>query len=225
MSPTIETTKISARILAPMMVNLEKQLSQAFLKRDAFLDHVLFTEVDHIRRDLEGKKMSFKANRHIANRLNRMDKRDLRPMSIKVRKSTAEALRSVVDDHNLVRDALINRVLMLLRASDRVLKYLELPPYVNSRNIKGVEDMPCGPLRIITETMWDPFYYMRAACEETHECGLYDLPLPKELWGFSCYLSDEDVPNTGAYKRKAMLDDAEMKMWESLGAAEGDSHA
>jgi len=197
-----EITKISAAFYTPMFVSFEKQLNEAFIKRDAFLDHVIESEIPHIRADLKGKRNSAKAKRHIASELRKMGKGDARtPVSIKVRHSTAEALRALEDAHNLVRDALLNRMVMLLRASDKLLSVLELPPRISALTREGHEDMPVGPIRAIVETMADPFYYMRAACEMEHGCGLYALALPEQVQAFSCYLPDEAVPGTSANKR------------------------
>lgn len=90
---------------------------------------------------------------------------------------------------------------MLLRASDKLLSVLDLPSRVTMLTREGHEDMPVGPVRALVETMADPFYYMRSACETKHKCGLYALALPEQLHGFSCFLPDEAVPGTSANKR------------------------
>lgn len=197
-----EITKISAAFYAPMFTSFERQLDEAFIKRDAFLDHVIASEIPHIRSDLKGKRNSIKAKRYIGDQLRKIGGGDARtPVSIKVRHSTAQALRELEETHNLVRDAVLNRIITMLRASDKLLSVLELPPRISALMWEGYEDMPVGPIRAVVETLADPFYYMRAACEMEHRCGIYALPLPEQLHGLSCYMSDGEVPGTSANKR------------------------
>ncbi len=214
-----EITKISAAFYTPMFVSFERQLEEAFIKRDAFLDHVIASEIQHISADLKGKRNSIKAKRHIASELRKVGGGDSRtPVSIKVRYSTAEALRELESAHGVVRDALLNRLIMLLRASDKMLSVLELPSRISALTREGHQDLPVGPIRALVETVADPFYYLRAACEAEHGCGLYALPLPGGLIGLSCYLSDDSVPGTSANRR--LTRDAD-RMREELDAFEG----
>lgn len=213
-----EITKISAAFYTPMFVSFERQLEEAFIKRDAFLDHVITNEIQHMRSDLKGKRNSIKAKRHIASELRKVGGGDARtPVSIKVRRSTAQALRELESTHELVRDALLNRMIMMLRASDKVLSVLELPSRISALTREGHDDLPVGPIRALVETVADPFYYMRAACEAEHGCGLYALQLPEQLSGLSCYLPDNSVPGTSANKRLARDTD---RMLEELASFE-----
>jgi len=217
--PTVKAqqlTKLSVHFFEPMYVDFDRQMDEALLRRDAFLDRVISREIEHIRYDLEGKRNSAKANRYIAGKLKSLGGNNAPPLkqvSIAVRHSTAEALRMVVEEHNLVRDALVNWIVTLLRSSDQLLKSLGLPTHVGSFRGDGTQDMPTSPIRAIMETQWDPFYYLRAACHDRNECGLYALPLDEKLLGFSCYLPDEDVPKTADYKVKQAIEAELMRDW------------
>jgi hypothetical protein len=209
-------TKISVHFFAPMYLDFDQQMEEALLRRDAFLDRVISREVEHIHSDLEGKVNSPNANRYIAGKLKSLGGRNappLRQVSIAVRHSTADALRKVVEEHNLVRDALINWIVTLLRSSDQLLKSLDLPNTVNASLRYGTQDMPSSPIKAIMETQWDPFHYLRSSCQARHDCGLYSLPLPEQLHGFSCYLPDEEVPKTAAHKEKLAKEAELMKDW------------
>lgn len=198
-------TKLTARLFAPLYADFDKQMSAALLRRDAFLDQVFAGEIRHLREDLEGKRQSNQAHRHVAGLLKSLGGKDAPPLtqvSITVRVSTAEALRSVVKDHNVVRDSLINWILVLLRSNDSVLDALDLPKRVSWGRRDGTQDMPTSPLKAIEETQHDPFYYLRAACWERHGTGLYNMELPKRFWAFSCFLGDEWVPGTDAFARR-----------------------
>jgi hypothetical protein len=209
-------TKLSVHFFEPMYVDFDRQMEEALLRRDAFLDRVIAREIEHIRYDLEGKRNSAKANRYIAGKLKSLGGNNAPPLkqvSIAVRHSTADALRAVVEEHNLVRDALINWIVTLLRSSDQLLRSLELPSHVGSFRGDGTQDMPTSPIKAIMETQWDPFYYLRVSCQNRHGCGLYALPLFGQLHGFSCYLPDEDVPKTADFKAKQAKEAELMKDW------------
>lgn len=196
-------TKLTAKVFAPMYADFDRQLSAALLRRDAFLDRMISQEVPHLREDLKGKRLSPEANRHISHSLKRLGGRNAQPLrqvSIAVRHETAEALRAVVEEHNLVRDAFLNRLIALLRSSDKFLKALGLPNHIRRNRSDGTEDMPTSPLRAMEEVLRDPFYYLRAAIQTHYGCGLHALEFPVELTGLYCHLDDDQVPGTSAYK-------------------------
>ena len=198
-------TKLTARLYAPLYADFDKQMSAALLRRDAFLDQVIAGEIPHIRDDLAGKRQSNAARQYVAGLLKSLGGKSappLKQMSITVRHSTAEALRSVVEDHNLVRDSLINWIVVLLRSNDSVLDELDLPTRVSWSRRDGTQDMPTSPLKAIEETQLDPFYYLRAASHERHGVGLYGMGLPMRFWAFSCHLNDEWVPTTVAFAER-----------------------
>ena len=196
-------TKLTAKIWAPLYAGLDQQISNALLRRDAFLDRMISQEIPYLREDLEGKQLSPEANRHISHSLKRLG---LRQVSIAVRPETADALRGAVETHNLVRDAFINRLIALLRSSDRFLQALGLPDRIRWGRGDGTEDMPTSPLRAIEETLGDPLYYIRAACQTRYDCGLHLLEFPVQLMGLYCHLDDDQVPGTIAYKEREEAD-------------------
>ncbi len=63
-----------------------------------------------------------------------------------------------------------------------------------------------SPLSAIEETLDDPFYYLRAACKARYSCGLYLLEFPVEYMGLYCYLDDDQVPGTLAYRDREKID-------------------
>ena len=62
-------TKLTAKLFEPMYKRFDSQLSSALLRRDAFLDRMIWQEIPHIREDLKGKKLSTNANRYISHSL------------------------------------------------------------------------------------------------------------------------------------------------------------
>ena len=206
--PTL--TKMTAKINPTIYWAFTRQVREALLLRDAFLDRVIANEIQHIKSDLKGLKMSDEAKRYVSSKLiGKSGKKDqLHQVSITVRTTTAAALREVVNEHNLYRDSLINWIIILLRSTNPLLNLLDLPNSVSS--VRGTDDMPTSPLQAIEAAQWDPFYYLRTACEQRHGCGLYSMPHTRDLpqlHAYSCYLPDEIVPKTDAYQERIKRDE------------------
>ena len=203
-------TKITVKIYEPLLRDFDRQLDKLFIKRDAFLNAMIQEEVQHLANDMEGKRLTLSAKRYIAGELKRMG---TTPVNVVVDKATADALNSVVDASNLVRDAFMNRLIMLLRSSGALLKYLELPEFITGSEFDScVEPMPTSPMKALEAVHADPLFYLRVACEERHKTGLYLLDLPPKLAGFTCYMDESMVPGTKAYEQmqrdtQAMLDE------------------
>lgn len=53
---------------------------------------------------------------------------------------------------------------------------------------------------------------MRFHIENNFELGVYRAPLPRSLDWAACYLADEDIPGTAAYRRQQKLGDAMLAM-------------
>jgi hypothetical protein len=196
------TTKITAKVYKPLWMNFMQQADALFLKRDAFLNHMIRIETPHLARELKDKKLSSKARRYLSGELKRMG---TETVNIVVEQETADALKQVVDSANLVRDGFINRLLMLLRSSDALLRSLNMP--ITLDGMQGLEGMPVSPLKAMEAVRDDPFYFIRSELETEDWGGLYTLYIRPPLTGLSCYLDDEHVPGTEAFKEdQAMLD-------------------
>lgn len=195
-------TKITAKIFLPLIKNFNEQLSALHIKRDSFLNSMLQSEIKYLAAEMEGKKLSKNAKKYIAGELKRMGKDRLETVNIVVDKDVADALNKIVESSNLVRDAFINRLILLLRSSDEFLNLMELPTSLTASEFDAAEYMPCSPLKTIESVMSNPLYYLRIASEERFGKGLYELELPSALMGFSCYIEDDLVPGTVAYKEQ-----------------------
>lgn len=212
----MDTTKITAKVYEPLWINFTKEAASLFLTRDPFLNHIIRVETPRLAEEMGNLKSSAKAKRYIAGRLKSMGKKGRpRQVSIVVEKGTALALNKVVLEGNIVRDAFINRLLMLLRSTDAFLNHFELPLDVSDPTLEGIGPTPTSPFRAMEQVRDDPLIYLREAVKETAEVGLHLLPMPSALHGFSCYMPDEMVPGTHDWNRgKVILD--------SLSAAIGD---
>lgn len=212
-------TKITAKIYKHLLKDFSLQIDALFLKRDAFLNSMIQGEIQHLAQDMEGKRSSTKANRYISGQLKNMGATQV---NIVVDQSTADALNSIVANSNMVRDAFINRLLLLLRASPILLQYLELPEFVNGSSFDScIEPMPTSPLRAMKDIQSDPLYYLRVGAEERLGMGLYLIPMPPKFIGFSCYLDDSDVPGTEEYQKAQ--DESEKSLNDMMLALEADA--
>lgn len=179
------------------------QASALFLNRGPFLAHVLSRELPHLHEDLQGLSLSRKARRYVAGMVGR--EVPLQPnVNIEVTAETVQLMRALVDEHNLVRDAFFCRLLVLLRGSDKLLKHLDIPRYATDYGTNVMlEEMPSSPLKAMEAVRDDPLYYMREHVKQVHGEGLYRVLLP--FPSLHCYVDDEHVEGTGAYKERARL--------------------
>lgn len=205
-------TKMTVKIVETQFVDFERRIDRCFLKRDAFLNDVLKTEAKNLAADLKGLRQSPRARSYVSGELKRLGTRSV---NIVVEKSTADALNAVIEKHNVSRDAFFNRLILFLRSSDALLDYLELPKRTDDRVFRrlSIPQSPTSPMDAIGEVLMDPMFYLRNACEEMHEMGLYRLPMPRRLIGYNCYLPDADVPGTDEYERRRK---EELEFWGDL---------
>jgi hypothetical protein len=165
-----QTTKMTVKIYEPLLKDFNCQIDSLFIKRDAFLSAMIEREVGNLARDMEGKWLTPNAKRYIAGELKRMG---TTTVNVVVDKTTVDKLNAVVKASNMVRDAFMNRLVMLLRSSGRMLNYLELPHFINGSEFDAcVEPMPTSPMQAIESVHADPLYYLRVACDERHKIYL-----------------------------------------------------
>jgi len=198
---------ISFRVSPKLWQDFTVQANALFLNRGPFLDHMLSIELPYLQEDLKGLKLSLRAKRYISGAIKK--EVPLSPnVNFEVSTETAELLRSIVRDHNLVRDAFFWRLLVLLRGSNHLLNYLEIPLNATDRGLNmHLEDMPASPLKAMTAVCENPLFYMRHHVQHVHGCGLYivDLQVP----ALHCYIADEQVVGTRANKKRT-------KLWQML---------
>jgi hypothetical protein len=203
---------ISFNVPSKIWTGFRTQTDALFLSRAPFLDHMIASELPHLREDLDGLKLSLRAKRHIAGQMKRQG---VISVNIEVRPQTAAALREAAQAHNLVRDAFIARLLVFLRSSDALLKHLDVPR--TARNPQGgwvLEEMPSSPLKAMEAVRDDPLFYVRNHILEAWEVGVYRVPLPRNLDWAACYLDDEEIPGTTAYRRQKKLGEELLAMFE-----------
>lgn len=198
------TRRITVKVHERLWDGFVKQTEALFLKRDAFLNHMIRLETPYLASEMKGKHLSPEARRYIASEFKKL--RPV-PVNIVLDEDVAKALDQVVSEGNLVRDGFINRLIMWLRSHDTQLKRHSIPTTLDSLGFgsssRGLEGMPVSPLKAMEAVRDDPFYYIRDQLDEQGG-GLYTSYLPSNLTGLNCYLDDEFVPGTDAYKANAL---------------------
>ena len=190
-------TKITLKIYEPLLSAFNKKVEGSFLKRDAFLNHMIKSEVGHLENEMEGLRQSDAARLYISRKLKRLGTKTI---NVTVEKETARNLQKVVKQSNMVRDAFANRLILFLLSPDWLLEELDLPVYTTDEALRNSEGMPTSPLNGIDSILSDPLYYLRVAVNEYYNGKFYLLDLRPELEGFSCYKNDKYVPGTDEYK-------------------------
>ena len=195
-------TKITARIDQDLWDGFSEQMDELFIKKGAFLDFVIRTELPHLERDLAGVTLSSKAKRFVANKLGA---RRPATVSIEIRKETSEALNEIAKRHNIVRDAFVNRLIIFLRGSDKLLRLIGAPQSIDASSFSNLESLPTAPLRSMKCLYDDPLYYLRSFLRQSDRGGVYEVDLGLDHAWAACVIDDESVPGTRKHKERVSL--------------------
>ena len=196
-------TAISFKVPNKLWEDFRKQTDELFISRAPFLDYMVRRELRNLQEELAGLTLSRKAKRYIGGELKRLDTTSV---NIEVEPATAESLRAVIREHNLVRDAFVCRLIIFLRSSNALLDHLEVPRLAKSRWPDVVSDyMPSSPLRAMEAVRDDPLFFIRKYLQASSQCGIYRVPLPASLDWAACYLDDENVPGTSARRQQEKM--------------------
>ena len=218
----METTKITVKVWVPLLTSFSKRVCECFLKRDALLNKVIAGELEHLRTDLEGNRLSAIAKRYVSNEFNRLETKTI---NVVVDKSTSQELKKIAEENNLVRDAFINRLMLFLVAPDDLLSYLDLPTHIDSSIWGDWDTMPTTAMGGIKSIISDPFFFLRETLKDEKMEPIYRLEIPKigakNMIGLSCFLEDDQVPDTEAYKQRLALEKEKFSLFD-LPIGEGD---
>lgn len=117
---TENKTKVLVNVYEPVIAIMKHKLDAACLKRDAYLDKALHIEAGFLREEVTTPN-SDKAKSYIADNLKQIK---LKQLNLLLSTETVELINEVCKEKNIPRDAFINRVFLLLIASDNVLMAL-----------------------------------------------------------------------------------------------------
>lgn len=189
---TKDVTKITAKIWRQTIEKLENKLDAACLRRDSYLSRVLDVELPRLDCEI-CLRNSPDANRFVAGHLESLGERKLVTFSLDP--DVAERLNEICGRKLIVRDAFLNRVLLLLAASPKLINSLffkclgmDLHTFILDRQETG------SPAETRSSIVWgdrgnlsaiyplepsiDPFWAIRVGIEESESVDLVDFTDP-----------------------------------------------
>lgn len=162
--------EISVRVADVLAEMLKDKCKVNFISRDGFLSSILDKEADKLYDVIKNKEF----NRHTDSARKSIERlwRNTKKVTLNLRVSqdcfvTLERLKH---EHNVVRDAFINRILLFLVAPDKLLT--ELDVFSEERHVR----VPLSPLLAIEEVLTDPFFELESQLKE--QGGMYGVDIP-----------------------------------------------
>jgi hypothetical protein len=129
---TENKTKVLVNVYEPLIAIMKHKFDAACLKRDAYLDKALRIEAGFLRSEVK-EPNSDRARNFIAENLKELK---LKPLSLSLSTETVELVNEVCKEKNIPRDSFINRLFLLLIASETILKALFLFHQVKIEDIE-----------------------------------------------------------------------------------------
>ena len=157
----MESTKLTFSIFNSLEKKLKTKLERLNIKRDAFVEHLLSIELEHLAETMKNKKNHPKAKTLINQKMDK--KRKTTPLTIVVSKALANRMYQLMKQHNISRDAFINRLFIFLLLEDAHLSRLGIPTHSSDIEafINLVDRAPTSPLAALEYWLDDPLYFIR----------------------------------------------------------------
>ncbi|MDT0628081.1 hypothetical protein [Alteromonas sp. W364] len=207
----MQTTKLTFNVFTPFNQRFNDAIKALFLRRDSFLNHLIFSELEHLEKALRGKRNSEKAKRYINEGMDK--KRTSTPLTVVINKSTANRLRRIVKEHNINRDAFINRLFLFMILKEAGLERLNIAPKIESNMIPGVtiDSASTSPFQHLKEAIDDPFFYIRTALQEDQEdLYLTNLSLITRMKRLGDKVDEKNMASYFYEKTIIYIDDSEL---------------
>lgn len=199
----MKKSKVSFKVPTKLWGPFHEEAKTLGLTYSILLDRVLSSELPRLAEEMAGLKQSLRARRQAAGAMKRLD---LTSVNVALADETAELLRSTVKSFGISRDALMCRLVLMLRSPDALLKMWGIPKSQEAGHIGcSIEPVPTSPLEAVGSIWVDPFFYMRESVREHHGTGLYLMPLDKSTVWAEVYINDEVVEGTTSNRRAKAL--------------------
>lgn len=210
------TTKITIKLIDQLNIRLNEQLDASFMKRDKFIAHLIATQLTDLGLALNGRKLSPKARKYIFDHLKRAG---TKTVNLVVEQSLADKLNELVEKHNLMRDAVINRIIFFAIANTSFYRNAGVPETIDSLTHEFFVPtvLPISPIKAIQELLHDPLLYVKEAFAAQHDESIFTYDFSHlKINGvnplcFSCFIEESSVPGTKAYKEQQSQIDALMR--------------
>lgn len=175
------STKITIKVWKPVVEKLEARMNEACLRRDLYLARLLTSEVQHLDAEMPVAN-SQAAFDYVLERLESLERKS---MSLALPSDLVERINEVCKRKRIVRDALFNRLFLLLAATPKGLDSLLFRSYDGDWKLdvwrKYGDDqttVEAGVLPLASVT--DPFWAIREAFEiDSEAVELHDWTDPE----------------------------------------------
>lgn len=203
--------KIAVRVWQPVIEKLDKKIETACLRRDAYIGNVLAIELECLDEEI-AQPNSEAARDFVAAKLNRLNRK---VVTFTLKAGLVDRLDDICAKKRIVRDAIFNRILLMLTATPAQIERLFLGVLDSDWKKAVWDEHTCdwgyfGNVFYPLEPVIDPFFFIREGIRLTNKAGgannaFYRTVLTdrhfkdRDLLGLNCYLPDIDVPNTPDY--------------------------
>jgi hypothetical protein len=201
------TTKITIKLIEQINTKLNEQLDASFMKRDKFIAHLISTQLPDLGKALEGRTLSPKAKQYIFSHLKRAG---TKTVNLLVEQSLADQLNALVEKHNLMRDAVLNRIIFFAIATPSFYRKVEVPTNIETVTSQSTYllTLPTSPMAAVQELLSDPLFYVKEAFEIAHGENIFTYDFSHLKFKglnplcFSCFIGESSVPGTKAHKEQ-----------------------
>lgn len=191
-------TKITFKASRKIVGSFEAMLREAMLKRDALLAHVIAAITPELREFAKGHRNSDIARREIAKRTRSVETKLL---NVVLSKSTAMDFNDAVDAGNYCRDAVLNRVILLLAPPINILDGVS---HTHVGASETLQQDRRWPLAQVVDILKDPLATYRDYDAFGDDIWSWPIAGP-HLSSISCYVDDVHVPGTAKYFEQEKL--------------------
>jgi len=185
-------TKITFKASLKIFKNFEATLREAMFKRDALLAHVIAAITPELIEFAKEHRNSDVARREIAKRTRAVETRLL---NVALSKSVARDFDAAIEAGKYCRDAVLNRVILLLAPSINILEGVS---HSNVGSSEILQHDRRWPLAQVVDILKDPLATYRDLDAFGDE--IWSWPIAgQHLSAVSCYVDDRYVPGTEKY--------------------------
>lgn len=168
MNTETEMTKMTARIWEPIWDRFQERTKATFIKRDAFASRLIEMEVPEIRKEYANMKLLSGGKKQISMNLKKASPRNV-PGNLYLCNKVDQEFTDVIKSHNLVRDAILNRMLFWSICSPGILERLNIPGFVDRRSaFRDAPGRPVSPVAVMENILEDPRNLARWSLENSN---------------------------------------------------------
>lgn len=211
----VTSQKVAVKVWRPILDKLETKMAAACLRRDAYLNSVLEVELGHLDEEVATGN-SEAARAFVAKKLDLMPDKKL--VTFVLRSDLVQRMNDICARKRIVRDAFLNRLLLLIAASPKIFdRFLGLDEAWKRQLMKRYEGESFfeNAFYPIEEPI-TPFWAVRDWLAEDNE-SIYRIHWDDTLFknvdlaGLNCYVEDRRVPgHPDEMAYRSQLDDLDI---------------